>query len=172
MPTLNRFPLLGLWAKEAARRVGYSKGESAALGHTYAVLYAIRAAKLRASDKGEEKTHKSRPRAAKEEQVVFGGDYLDVVRDEEGHIEGHVGHGSPQTPHSFEASVRDKYPPGYYEKLERAFRDVLCGYPRRVLREGRLLYNLYDNWKKACGVGRSVDFDRLLKWCREHKPQE
>jgi hypothetical protein len=31
-PTLNRFPLLGLWAKEAARRVGYSKGESEALG--------------------------------------------------------------------------------------------------------------------------------------------
>jgi hypothetical protein len=44
MPTLNRFPLLALWAKEAARRMGYTVAESEALGHAYAVLYAIRAA--------------------------------------------------------------------------------------------------------------------------------
>ena len=36
MPTLNRSPLLGLWAKEAARRLGYTKGESEALGRTSA----------------------------------------------------------------------------------------------------------------------------------------
>jgi hypothetical protein len=43
MPTLNRFPILGLWAEEAARRIGYSKDEAESLGHAYAVLYAIRA---------------------------------------------------------------------------------------------------------------------------------
>src|SRR5205085_4280167 len=42
--TLNRFPLLGLWATEAARRAGYRRDEAEALGHAYAVLYAIRAA--------------------------------------------------------------------------------------------------------------------------------
>ena len=47
MPTLNRFPLLGLWAKGAARRLGYTKDESEALGHAYAVLYAIRANAVR-----------------------------------------------------------------------------------------------------------------------------
>jgi hypothetical protein len=172
MPTLNRFPLLGLWAKEAARRLGYSKGDSESLGHAYAVLYAIRAAKPRTKAKGEgaEKPHKPRPEAPAEEQIHFGGDDIDVVRDDKGRIKGHVGHDSPQTPHSFEMSVRDKFPQGHYEKLERAFREVLRGYPPRVLREGRLLYNLYDNWKKACGVGRSVDLDELLKWCREHLP--
>ena len=43
MATLNRFPLLGLWAREAAHRIGYPDREADVLGHAYAVLYAIRA---------------------------------------------------------------------------------------------------------------------------------
>ena len=44
MTTLNRFPLLSLWAREVARRLGYTAAEAESLGHAYAVLYAIRAA--------------------------------------------------------------------------------------------------------------------------------
>ena len=43
MPNLNRFPLLGLWAKEAARRIGHNDADAQTIGHAYAVLYAIRA---------------------------------------------------------------------------------------------------------------------------------
>ena len=43
MPNLNRFPLLGLWAREAAHRLGYADHDADTLGHAYAVLYAIRA---------------------------------------------------------------------------------------------------------------------------------
>ena len=43
MPTLNRFPLLGLWAREAATRIGYTAPDADTIGHAYAVLYAIRA---------------------------------------------------------------------------------------------------------------------------------
>lgn len=46
MPTLNRFPLLGLWAEEAARRLGYRKDGAESLGHAYSVLYAIRAQRV------------------------------------------------------------------------------------------------------------------------------
>ena len=35
MPSLNRFPLLGLWAREAAHRIGYSDAEADVLGHAY-----------------------------------------------------------------------------------------------------------------------------------------
>jgi hypothetical protein len=172
MATLNRFPLLGLWAKEAARRLGYTKGEAESLGHAYAVLYAIRAASgRRAKELAPEKPdRKARRRApSRAEQVEFGGDQLDVTRDADGRLVGQVGGESPQTAHSYEASVRDQFPPGYYDRLERAFRNLLRSYPPRVLRSGRLLYDVYDQWKKTCAVGRSVDLGKLLEWCREQQ---
>jgi hypothetical protein len=166
--TLNRFPLLGLWAEEAARRLGYTKDQAEALGHAYAVLYTIRAhhhpKHTTRPDDGHEHAHPARPA----EQVELGGDRLDVTRDRAtGHVRGRVGGEAPQTPRSYQSSVRAKFPPGYYEKLEQAFRHVFRALPPRRLK-GRLVYELYDQWKKECGVGRSVDLDSLLEWCREH----
>jgi hypothetical protein len=171
MPVLNRFPLLGLWAREAARRLGYTKEEAEALGHAYAVLYAIRAATPGKAKKKEAEAARpgKRPAQPPGEQIDFCGDRLDVVR-EGGRLRGHVGGDGPQTPHTYEVSVEYKFPPGYYEKLEKAFREVLRRYPPRAFKKDRLLYTLYDQWKKSCGVGRSVDLDDLLEWCREHRP--
>lgn len=167
MTTLNRFPLLGLWAEEAARRLGYTKDQAEALGHAYAVLYAIRAhhhpKHTTRPDDRPAPAHPVRPA----EKVELGGDRLEVTRDSAtGHVRGHVGGEGSQTPRSYQASVRAKFPPGYYEKLEQAFRHVFrMVQPRRL--KGRLVYELYNHWKKECGVGRSVDLDRLLEWCRE-----
>ncbi len=165
MPTLNRFPLLGLWAEEAARRMGYTKAEAESLGHAYAVLYAIRAQRLRkpAKEKEEKPTRRKRPRA---ETLAFGGDDLEVTHDD-GQIRGLVGGEQPQTPQSYQASVRKKFPPTYYATLQKAFRQLLRHYPPSRL-NSRLLYNLYDEWKKECGRGRLVDLDKLIGWCREH----
>lgn len=168
MPTLNRFPLLGLWAEEAARRLGYTMPEAESLGHAYAVLYAIRAQKVRpapAEGEGKEKAraHRKKTRA---DHLRFGGDELEVTHDQQGRLRGLVGGGQPQTPKTYDASVRRKFPPGYYEKLQQSFRRLLRTFPPRAL-HGRLVYNLYDEWKKRCGVGRRVDLDRLIDWCRE-----
>jgi hypothetical protein len=168
MPTLNRFPLLGLWAEEAARRLGYTKGEAEALGHAYAVLYAIRARGQPQRAPGHEK--KERPAARKApapEEVEFGGDRLAVSRTDEGRVRGKVGGEAEQTPASYRAHVAAKFLPGYYEKLQKAFRQVLRAHPPREMKT-RLVYNLYDGWKKSCGVGREVDLDQLLAWCHEH----
>jgi hypothetical protein len=165
MPTLNRFPLLGLWAEEAARRLGYRRDEAESLGHAYAVLYAIRA------NRRPKSAQEAAKKAAKEHkhpaarQVHFGGDDLDVT-SADGHVRGKVGGGKPQTPASYESSVEGKFPAGYYERLRKAFRRVLRTVPPRQLR-GRLVYDLYDEWKRQCGVGRLVDLDRLLEWCDE-----
>src|SRR5947209_14517218 len=109
MPTLNRFPLLGLWTEEAARRAGYRRDEAESLGHAYAVLYAIRANRrpepLAEKDREtERKVHK------RGEQVHFGGDDLDVTRSPDGHIRGRVGGEAPQTPASYRRSVAAKFP--------------------------------------------------------------
>jgi hypothetical protein len=170
MPTLNRFPLLGLWAKEAARRLGYTKSEAEALGHAYAVLYAIRAAGKTRHDGGEHEAaaapHAAEPQAGPAEQLSFGGDNLDVTRDAHDKVQGLVGGGRPQTSASYHSNVAVKFPPGYYEKLERCFRELLNKYPPRRI-NSRLLYDLYDQWKKNCAAGRSVDLDKLLAWCKE-----
>jgi hypothetical protein len=169
MPTLNRFPLLGLWAKEAARRLGYTKGESEALGHAYAVLYAIRANTVQHKEKEEEEERaEERPaRAEKKAEVLdFAGDELEVTHDAAGHLRGLVGGGRPQTPRSYRVSVEAKFPPGYYEKLEKAFHDLWHRLAPRTIKN-KLVYKLYDQWKKSCANGRAVDLDKLLAWCKE-----
>jgi hypothetical protein len=172
VPTLNRFPLLGLWAEEAARRAGFRRDEAESLGHAYAVLYAIRAnrrpeplaAKDHATAEHHRKSHRRGPR------VHFGGDDLDVTRTADGHVRGHVGGDGAQTPASYRRSVAGKFLPGYYERLQKAFRRVLRGVRPKDLRE-RAVYDLYDEWKRTCGVGRRVDLDRLLEWCAERAGQ-
>jgi hypothetical protein len=169
VPKLNRFPLLGLWAEEAARRLGYRRDEAESLGHAYAVLYAIRAARRPKPPATAEEVAWKAQRHAAAEHLRFCGDELEVTHDAEGRLHGRVGGDRPQTPATYRTSVRAKFPPGYYEWLRRAFRDLLRRHPPRALK-GRLVYNTYDTWKKACGVGRSVDLDRLLDWCEQRTP--
>jgi len=40
-PTLNRFPLFGLFAHQAACRLGYAENDARLLGYSTALLYAI-----------------------------------------------------------------------------------------------------------------------------------
>jgi hypothetical protein len=87
-----------------------------------------------------------------------------VKRATRGKVQGLVGHEQPQTARSYRKAVIPKYPPGYYDRLEEAFRDLFKKYRPSAL-NSRRLYNLYDTWKKSCGVGRSVDLDKLLEWC-------
>jgi hypothetical protein len=165
VPTLNRFPLLGLWAREAARRLGYSTPDAEALGHAYAVLYAIRANKRLEPTKEAGEKPKARPRRGVDE-LRFAGDTLDVVYDEAGHVQGVVGGDRPQTPRSYRVSVVNKFPPGYAGRLTEAFQKVLKSYPPKAL-DSWLVYDIYDEWKRACAVGRRVDLDRLIAWCEQ-----
>ena len=165
MPTLNRFPLLGLWAREAAHRIGYSAPDAEALGHAYAVLYAIRANKRPESLKSaDEKPTSRRPRGV--DELRFAGDTLDVVYDEAGHVQGLVGGERPQTPRSYRVSVANKFRPGYLGRLTEAFQKVFKTY-RPKAHASRLVYDIYDEWKKACAVGRRVDLDQLIEWCEQ-----
>jgi hypothetical protein len=44
--------------------------------------------------------------------------------------------------------------------------------PPRQLRSHHRLYQLYDQWKKSCSIGRLVDLDKLLDWCHERSATE
>lgn len=165
MAILNRFPLLGLWAKEAALRLGYAVGEAKALGHAYAVLYAIRAAAPRVRHE-EKAAAKPARKHVETEQIDFSGDKIDITRDANGKVLGLVGHEQPQTARSYRSQVEAKFPDDYYEKLEKAFRAVWHTIPPGQIKDRRV-YKVYDQWKKLCGVGREVDLDKLLDWCEK-----
>jgi hypothetical protein len=156
---LNRFPL-ALWAREAARRLGYKSPDAEALGHAYGVLYAIRANKRQKVDKDDTK---QRQRSG-DEQLHFAGDKLNVAYDEVGRLQGPVGGDRPQTPRTYRAGVAGKFPADYAKRLGAAFRKVLKAHPPEEL-DGRLEYDLYDEWKEACAAGRGVNLDKLLDWC-------
>jgi hypothetical protein len=165
MTKLNRFPLLGLWAREAAGRLGYTKAEAESLGHGYAILYAIRArGRPKAHKPKEAAAEKPRRKKAAEATLSFGGDDLPITHTADGKVRAVVGGEREQTPQSYAASVAAKFPDGYYDKVKEAFRKVVRTVPPRQL-DSRHLYNLYDQWKKVCGNGRLVDLDKLLDWC-------
>src|SRR5438309_5561418 len=111
MPTLNRFPLLGLWAEEAARRLGYTRDEAESLGHAYAVLYAIRANRRAHPTEGADHPAPAR-RQRKAEHLRFAGDDLEITHDPDGKVRGRVGGDQPQPPASYRASVVRKFPAG------------------------------------------------------------
>jgi hypothetical protein len=46
--TLNRFPLFGLFAHQAAKKMGYPEDDARLLGYSTALLYAIFKAKAQA----------------------------------------------------------------------------------------------------------------------------
>jgi hypothetical protein len=172
MPNLNRFPLLGLWAKEAALRVGHREADARTIGHAYAVLYAIRA-----NSPVRPAAYKDKEAAASAKAVLshpsevelfdFGGDRLEISRGPDGQIVGgRVGGQLPQTPETYRYKVASKFPAGYYDKLEQAFRACLRAYAPEKL-NSKLVYSLYDQWKKQCAAGRLVDLEKLLAWCRE-----
>ena len=63
--------------------------------------------------------------------------------------------------------IVSKFPAGYYDRLQAAFRAFFEAYTPEQL-DSRQLYNLYDQWKKSCGVGRLVDI--AVREGREARP--
>jgi hypothetical protein len=175
MPNLNRFPLLGLWAREAAHRIGYNDDEANVIGHAYAVLYAIRAnspAKpgVKYKDKeAEQAAIKAKAEATEIEELEFGDDKLEVSRNPRGELIGRVGRAEPQTPQSYRYKIASKFPAGYHDKLQEAFRAFFEAYTPEKLNT-RVIYSLYDQWKKSCAAGRMVDMDKVIAWCAARKP--
>jgi hypothetical protein len=101
--------------------------------------------------------------------LSFAGDELHVSRNGRGELVGRVGDQLPQTPESYRYKVMRKFPESYYQRVQAAFRDFLSAFDPKKL-DSRMVYGLYDQWKKACASGRLVDLDRLIAWCHDRKP--
>lgn len=175
MATLNRFPLFGLWNRVAAEVLGYEEDEAKSIGHGVAVLYAIRAQggarKPKHPDEAAAIPAGAGEEALANEEIGFGGDSLPCEMDDDGRVlKCYVGCRSskdqPQTPDSYDFNVQSKIKGEYLELLTDGMRELLSSYKKAEL-GGKLIYRLYDEWKKDCKAGRRVDLDKLVTWLQE-----
>ena len=176
MATLNRFPLWGLWNRVAAEVLEYEADEARCIGHAVAVLYAIRAqgGGYRGGKSSTKKGSIPAGAATKvltTDELAFGGDSLPCEMDEDGRVvKCLVGCKSPkdkaQTPSTYERDVEGKVPLELRQELTEAMQALLSTYSKMEL-SGRLIYRIYDQWKKECKAGRRVDLNNLLDWLRE-----
>ena len=74
------------------------------------------------------------------------------------------------TPDEYNAAVEAKFPDGWHDRLAEEFDKYLADLEPAELTEGNRLFDLYKAWRDGCKVGLNrVDWDRLLKWLREHE---
>lgn len=169
-PTLNRFPLFGLFAYRAAKKLGYPEDDARLLGLSTALLYAIFKAKSQAKKEKPYTETKKEPLEdvtnVKTATIEFGGQQFTVVPGKGKRLkQAVVGH-EIHDPEEFDSQVKAKFPDGWYERLAKAFDEYLDAYDPSQLHN---LFDLYKAWRDANKVGfNRVDLERLVGWLKEH----
>ncbi len=162
--TLNRFPLLGLFAHQAARHMGYPEDDARLLGYSTALLYAIFKAKAQAKkDKAEKESTKkmelSTEIAAKMKPLHFGGQEFQVIYGKSKRLKqtivGHEVHDAEEC----DSQIKAKLSKGWHDRLAKAFATSLDGYDAGQLDN---LFDLYKPWRDENKVGfNRVDLEKL-----------
>ncbi len=175
-PTLNRFPLFGLFAHQAAKHMGYPENDARLLGYSTALLYAIFKAKSQSKkekgEKGEKEPKKelSTEIEAKAKTLQFGGQEFQVIygkgKQLKQTIVGHEVHSGDE----YDSQIKAKFPEGWYDLLAKAFDKYLAAQDAEALNKG--LFDLYKPWRDENKVGfNRVDLDKLIAWLHEHHEQ-
>ena len=171
--TLNRFPLFGLFAYRAARRMKYPEETAKLLGYSTAVLYAIFKAKSQKQEESTEKEAKKMPKeveTAKTGTIKFGGKEFAVIYGKGKHPSKTVVGHEIQTPDRYDPQVEAKFPKGWHDRLAKAFDSYLKPHTTEELNSGNTMFDLYKAWRDECKVGfNRVDLDKLVKWLKEHE---
>lgn len=168
-PTLNRFPLLGLFAHRAAKKLGYPEEDARLLGYSTALLYAIFKAKSQAKkEKPEKEPKKELPKEveAKAETITFGGQEFMVIPGKGKRLKKTVVGHKVHDPEEYDSQVEAKFPEGWYDRLAKAFDKYLDAYSPEDLNR---LFDLYKAWRDENKVGfNRVDLEKLMHWLGEH----
>ncbi len=167
-PTLNRFPLFGLFAYRAAKKTGYPEEDARLLGFSTALLYAIFKAKSQAKKEKPEKEKKELPKEieAKTKTLQFGGQEFTVIPGKGKRIKQTIVGHEVHDPEEYDSQIEAKFPEGWYDRLAKAFDKYLEGYKPEDLNH---LFDLYKTWRDENKVGfNRVDLEKLLGWLKEH----
>jgi hypothetical protein len=170
--TLNRFPLFGLFAHQAARQIGYPEDDARLLGYSTALLYAIYKAKAQARQEKHEKESTRKEVSAKTEArattLQFGGQDFQVIYDKEKRMKQTIIGDELHDAAEYDSQVRAKFPDGWYDRLAIAFDRYLAAHAPEELNRGKTLFDLYKAWRDANKVGfNRVDLEKLAAWLEE-----
>ena len=167
-PTLNRFPLFGLFAHEAAKKMGYAEDDARLLGFSTALLYAIFKAKAQAKKEKAESKKKELPTeiAAKTKTLQFGGQEFQVIYGKGKRLKqtvvGHEVHDAEE----YDSQIKAKFPEGWYDRLAKGFDKYLDGCDSAQV--DKRLFDLYKAWRDENKVGfNRVDLEKLAAWLEE-----
>ncbi len=168
-PTLNRFPLFGLFAHQAARHMGFDEDDARLLGYSTALLYAIFKAKAQAKKlTAEKKKELPKEIEAKTKTLQFGGQEFQVIfgrgKKLQQTVVGHEVHDAEE----YDSQIKAKFPDGWYDRLAKAFAKYLKVHDSEELNKGSALFNLYKAWRDENKVGfNRVDLEKLASWLEE-----
>jgi hypothetical protein len=168
--TLNRFPLFGLFAYRAARRMGYSDQDARLLGYSTALLYAIYKTKAQAKKKGkperkETKEPSEEVKKAKTKAINFGGQEFTVIPGKGKRLKQTVVGNEVHDPGEYDNDVEAKFPEDWHDRLAKAFDEYLEGHSPEELDH---LFDLYKAWRDECKAGfNRVDLEKLVAWLKE-----
>jgi hypothetical protein len=165
--TLNRFPLFGLFAYRAAKKIGYPEEDARLLGFSTALLYAIFKAKSQAKkEKPVKEKREPREIEAKTATIEFGGQEFTVVPGKGKRLKQTIVGHEVHDPDEYDTEVEAKFPDGWYERLAKAFDKFIDAHSPEELNH---LFYLYKPWRDENKVGfNRVDLDKLLGWLKEH----
>jgi len=168
--TLNRFPLFGLFAHQAAKKMGYAEDDARLLGYSTALLYAIFKAKFQAKKEAVEKKELPAEIEAKTKTLQFGGQEFQVIYGKGKKLKqtvvGHEVHDADE----YDNQIKAKFPEGWYDRLSKAFAKYLAAYDSEELNKGSALFNLYKAWRDENKVGfNRVDLEKLAVWLEERR---
>jgi hypothetical protein len=171
-PTLNRFPLFGLFAHQAARHMGYPEDDARLLGYSTALLYAIFKAKAQAKKAKAEKepTKKELPKEieAKTKPLQFGGQEFQVIYGKGKRLKQTVVGHELHDPAEYDSQIKAKFPEGWYDRLAKGFDKYLKAHDPEELNNGSALFDLYKAWRDENKVGfNRVDLEKLAAWLEE-----
>ena len=169
-PTLNRFPLFGLFAHRAARKHGLSRGRrsTARLLHGPALrhLQGQGASEKKAEKEPTKKKELPKEIEAKAKTLKFGGQDFQVIYGKGKRLKqtvvGHEVHDADE----YDSQVRAKFPESWYDRLAKAFDKYLAAYDPGEL--NKRLFDLYKAWRDENKVGfNRVDLEKLAAWLEE-----
>lgn len=180
MMTLNRYPLLALWAKCCATKLGHTEKQARAIGHGYAQLFCLRRY-TRPTGKKAYKPKDKTPEQHKAEKANKGkkGDFYELAETADKQIE-FSGESFPafkgeeihallvstklHTDETFHNAVEKKFKDDWYKRLEKAFDHFLIG-SDALIQTNKFVFNQYKAWRDTCKDGSKVDLEQLETYC-------
>lgn len=161
--TINRAPVLTLWAAIVAERLGYKRDEAATLGKTVAGLNAASKAQHLGLAKPHKKDHGKKPAAGEPLVIELLGRHVKAVETDDGVRALHDG--KPVKPESVHKYLEGKFG----EDLDAA-RDALKALaksrkPKQLAQEAYALYEVFrpeiPRGKRGWGAKGVLDLDRV-----------